>query len=312
MTTIYVKECESNEELIINSKIPKFINEIVIKIKKKFNIITRKQIHNNYIYIIPNKENKNVKNRLEKKLSKESKDIQIVLSKKIKSLKLQLNKVKIIDGKRVQKYAIEEILKYIVNLSQDEKLQFQDIYILQKEHNFETIYMIEHLKDKVKTINIITNAIGKYKKLEDNLYNEGYLITVSNNKKKSLKKAKIIINMDFSKEEISSYIINRNSIIINFTNERIDNLRGFEGMIINSIKIDMKEGIKQYFKENNLYYKFDNVELYESICETGNFEKQTQNIKENEIRVIELIGNNGKISEKEPLFHQIFLTNIKN
>ncbi|MBO5413268.1 MAG: hypothetical protein J6A29_03065 [Clostridia bacterium] len=312
MTIIYVKECESNEELIINSKIPKFINKIVIKIKKKFNIITTKQILNNYIYIIPNKENKNVKNRLEKKLSKESKDIQIVLSKKIKSLKLQLNKVKIIDGKRVQKYAIEEILKYILNLSQNQKLQFQDIYILQKEHNFETIYMIEHLKDKVKTINIITNAIGKYKKLEDNLYNEGYLITVSNNKKKSLKKAKIIINMDFSKEEISSYIINRNSIIINFTNERIDNLRGFEGMIINSIKIDMKEGIKQYFKENNLYYKFDNVELYESICETGNFEKQTQNIKENEIRVIELIGNNGKISEKEPLFHQIFLTNIKN
>lgn len=312
MTIIYVKECESNEELIINSKIPKFINKIVIKIKKKFNIITTKQILNNYIYIIPNKENKNVKNRLEKKLSKESKDIQIVLSKKIKSLKLQLNKVKIIDGKRVQKYAIEEILKYILNLSQNQKLQFQDIYILQKEHNFETIYMIEYLKDKVKTINIVTNAIGKYKKIEDNLYNEGYLITVSNNKKKSLKKAKIIINMDFSKEEISSYIINRNSIIINFTNERIDNLRGFEGMIINSIKIDMKEGIKQYFKENNLYYKFDNVELYESICETGNFEKQTQNIKENEIRVIELIGNNGKISEKEPLFHQIFLTNIKN
>jgi len=270
LTTIYVKECESNDELSINKKIPKVINQIIIKIKKKVNIITKKQIDKNYIYIIPNVNNQNVQKRLQKKLIREQKDIQIVLSKKIKSLNLQFRKARIIDGKRVKKYAIEEILKYIVNLSQNknQKLQFQDIYFLQKEHNFETIYMIESLKDKVKTINIITNDIRKYKKIEDNLYNEGYLITVSNNKKKSLKKAKIIINMDFLKEELSSYIINRNSIIINFTNEKIDNLRGFEGIIINSIKIDMKEEIKQYFKTNNLYYKFDNLDLYESISDT--------------------------------------------
>lgn len=314
MTTIYVKECESNDELSINKKIPKVINQIIIKIKKKVNIITKKQIDKNYIYIIPNVNNQNVQKRLQKKLIREQKDIQIVLSKKIKSLNLQFRKARIIDGKRVKKYAIEEILKYIVNLSQNknQKLQFQDIYFLQKEHNFETIYMIESLKDKVKTINIITNDIRKYKKIEDNLYNEGYLITVSNNKKKSLKKAKIIINMDFLKEELSSYIINRNSIIINFTNEKIDNLRGFEGIIINSIKIDMKEEIKQYFKTNNLYYKFDNLDLYESISDTRKLEKQIDKIKEDEVKVIELIGNNGKISEKEPLFHQIFLTNIKN
>lgn len=313
MTTIYLKEYENDDELNIKIKIPKFIKKIIIKIKKKFNIITRKQIDNNYIYIIPNIDNKNVKKRLQKKLIREQKDIQIVLSNKIKKIRLELSEGKVIDGKRVQKYAIEEILKYIVNISQDEsqKLQLQDIYILQKEHNFETIYMIEYLKDKVKTINIITNTVEKYRKLEEKLYNEGYFITVSNNKKKSLKKAKIIINMNYSKDELSKYILNRNSIIINFTNEKIDNLRGFEGIIINSIKIDFKEEIKQFFKENNLYYKFENIELYESIYEIEKFEKQIDKIKDDKIKVVELIGNNGKISEKEMLFHQIFLTNIK-
>lgn len=314
MTTIYIKECENNDELIINKKVPKFIKKLVTNIKKKLNIISRKQVNNDYIYIIPNIENKNIQKKIQRKITKESKEIQIVLSNKLKEKKLQLNQIKIVNGKRVQKYAIEEILEYIVNLLKDEnqKLQFQDIYILQKEHNFETIYMIEYLKDKVKTINIITNAIGKYKKIEEKLYDEGYLLTVSNNKKKSLKKAKIIINMDFTKEELSNYIINRNSIIINLTDDKIDNLKGFEGIIINSIKISMKEEIKQYFKENNLYYKFENIELYETICKIGQFEKNIYKIKEDKVSVIELIGNNGKISEKEPLFHQIFLTNIKN
>lgn len=314
MTTIYIKECENDNELIKNKKTPDFIKKLVIKIKRKLNIINRKQVNNNYIYIIPNIENKNIEKRILRKIIKESKEIQIVLSNKLKEKKIQLNQIQIVNGKRVQKYAIEEILEYIVKLSKDEnqKLQFQDIYILQKKHNFETIYMIEYLKDKVKTINIITNDIGKYKKLEDNLYNEGYLITVSNNKKKSLNKAKIIINMDFTKQELLNYIINRNSIIINFTNEKIDNLRGFEGIIINSIKINMKEEIKQYFKENNLYYKFESIELYESIFKKGQFEKNIYKTKEDKVNVIQLIGNNGKISEKEPLFHQIFLTNIKN
>lgn len=314
MTTIYIKECEKNDELITNEKIPKFLKKIVIKVKRKLNIISRKQVNNNYIYIIPNIENKNIQKKIQRKIIKESKEVQIVLSNKLKEKKLQLEKISIVDGRRVQKYVIQEILEYILKLSKDEnqKLQFKDIYILQKEHNFETIYMIEYLKDKVKTINIITNAIGKYKKIEEKLYDEGYLITVSNNKKKSLKKAKIIINMDFTKEELSNYIINRNSIIINFTNEKIDKLRGFEGIIINSIKISMKEEIKQYFKENNLYYKFEIIELYESIFKTGQFEKNIYKIKEDKVNVIQLIGNNGKISEKEPLFHEILLTNIKN
>lgn len=312
MTTIYIKESNSDEDLIINNKIPKFLKKIVIKIKKKVNIITQKQIDDKKIYIIPDINNKNFIKRLQNKLQKEQESIQLVLSNKIKKLNLEFGKIKIVDGKKIQKYAIEEILKYIVNLygNKNEKLEFQDIYIMQKEHSFETMAMIEYLKDKVKTVNIITNAIEKYKKLEDSLYNNGYLITVSNNKKKSLKKAKIIINMDFSKDEISNYVIDRNSIIINFTNNKIDNLKCFDGIIINTIKIYIKEEIEQSLKDMGIYNEFEKIELYESICKIENFEKQVQKMKE-EIRIIELIGNNGKISEKEPLFNKNILDKYK-
>lgn len=308
MTTIYIKESKSDEELIVNKNIPSFIKKIVIKIKKKVNIITQRRVENKKVYVIPDINNKNFIKKLQYKLLKEQEngDVQIVLSKKIKNLKLKLDKVKVIEGKKVQKYAIEQILEYIVNLfgSKEEKLQFQDIYIMQKDYNLEIIEIIEYLKDKVKTINIITNAVGKYKKIEENMYDNGYLLTVSNNKKKSLKKAKIIINMDFSKEEISNYIINRNSIIINFTNDKIDNLKCFDGIIINKIKIDMKEELKQQFKNNGIYEQFEKIDLYETICNFENFEKKVGKLKE-EIKIIEIIGNNGKITEKEPLFKNI-------
>lgn len=313
MTTIYIKESKNDEELIVNEKIPKFIKKIVIKIKKKVNIIIRKQIENNYIYIIPNINNKNVQKRLEKKLSKEEKDIQIVLSNKIKKLDLKLDKIKIVDGKKIQKYLIGEILKYIIDAMEDKeiKLEFQDIYILQKEHNFETISMIEYLLTKVKTINIVTNAIEKYKKLEENLYNIGYLITVSNNKKKSLKKAKIILNMDFLKEELSNYTINRNAIIINLTKEKINNLKSFDGIIVNEVQIEMKEELRKYFIEKNIYDEFSNIDLYESTCNSEKFENQIRKIEENEVKVVKLLGNNGKISEKELILKKMFLTNAK-
>ena len=54
---------------------------------------------------------------------------------------------------------------------------------------------------------------------------------------------------------------------------------------------------KVYSKENNI----DNIE---------SFEKQVKNIKE-EIAIIELIGNNGRISEKEPVFNKNILDKYK-
>jgi len=156
--------------------------------------------------------------------------------------------------------------------------------------------------EKVKSVNIITKEINKYNMLEEKYEKEGLLITVSNNKKKSLKKAKIIINIDFTKEELKSYSIFRNSFLINLHDEKIDFLRSFDGIIIQNIEVEYKNNQKDFVIENNLKEKFEQIEVYESLLNV--YDKRKENIN-----IITLYGNNGKINEKELLNWQKILTN---
>ena len=64
-------------------------------------------------------------------------------------------------------------------------------------------------------MNIVTNNIEKFKKLEDKIMENGIMITIGNNKKKSLMKSKIILNIDFPNELINKYMIKEDAIIIN-------------------------------------------------------------------------------------------------
>ena len=57
------------------------------------------------------------------------------------------------------------------------------------KHNI--VFIAEH----VKRLNIVTNNLNKFKKIEDYLYNElGITINISNNKKQSLLKSNLIFN----------------------------------------------------------------------------------------------------------------------
>ena len=313
MKTIYIKESTNNQELITNKKIPKMIKNIIIKIVKKFNIIKRNKIGDDILYIIPNLEDKKLQEKLKNKLENEDKNFKIVFSYKLEKIVNIDIKQKIIKGKQVLKYMVEEVLNYIFDMDNEkEKIEFQDIYILQKYHSLETIDMIEYLLNKVRMINIITNQVNKYKALEEKIYLEGYTIAVSNNKKKALKRARIILNMDFTKEDIIKFNINRNAIIINLTNEKIDNLIGFDGIIVNNIKINMSDKQVEEFKQKQIFYEFDQCELYESILKSGNFLNQINKIRDNKIKIESLIGNNGKITQKEIILKKKILTNTKN
>mgnify|MGYP000341469646 CR=1 FL=1 len=113
------------------------------------------------------------------------------------------------------------------------------------------------------------------KKAEENLD----MLAIVNNKRKSLARAKYIINVDFNEEEISTYCINRNAVIFNQSQNKIKNIIGFQGMIINNIKI----------KEENCKYP---IELeYEKY--------KAEIIKKIYNGEYILIGNNGKIDKKE-------------
>lgn len=157
----------------------------------------------------------------------------MVLSNKIKKYNEFLKKYNVIDGKNIFLNSIESILEKILG---ENKLALQDIYILTNYYQKNNINLIRNLSTKVKTVNVITSEIQKYKNLEEIMQENGIAICVANNKRKSLKNAKIIINLDFSEEELKEYIINRNACIINLTQEKCTNLKRFSGILIRDIR----------------------------------------------------------------------------
>lgn len=296
LVNIYIKELEK-EEFFEFYKSHKWIKNITWKLIKSLNLILKKEIEDNKkIYLIPNINKEKIYIKIKKKLEKEktqTQKIQIILSKNIKKYQEKLKEYKIVDGKQTFIKKVENILEKIL---QENAIQMQDVYILANKYSEQSMYLIRNLAPKVKTMNIITKEIEKYRTLEEIMQENGIAISISNNKKKSLKKAKIIINLDFEKEEIIKYTIFRNAILINLTQEKITNLKGFDGIIVQDIEVNLEEA--EWIKQNRMLEEFRQLEVYESI----------ENLNTN-IQVIKLYGNNGPIDEKELRNWQKILTN---
>lgn len=283
MVTIYIKELTKDE---IQS-----INNIKWKIIKKLNIIQTKQIGKSQkIYLIPNLNKTSVYKKVIKKIEKEktkTEKVQIVLSNSIKKYQQYFKKCKIIDGKSIFFNSVEKILEKVL---QGNLLLLQDLYILANNFQEKNINLIRNLAPKVRTVNIVTKEIEKYKIIEEMLQESGVPIVITNNKKKSLKKSKIIINLDFSQEELSEYIIFRNAVIINLTQEKLTKLKGFCGITIRDIDLNLNNEQIEFIKQNYLE-NFRQIEIYESLPAL------IRTIDNPEVS--KLYGNNGEISNKE-------------
>lgn len=120
------------------------------------------------------------------------------------------------------------------------------------------------------------------------------MIAVSNNKKKSLQKAEIIINFDLKQDEISKYQINRNAMIINLSDNIMKMEKSFNGIVINSMQIaDINYKIRDY-------YLFEYIDLYESyIFEEKRLERVLDKIEKDNIIIKGLLGERGKIQNME-------------
>ncbi len=272
---IYLKKLEKTEKL-------KFIEKLKMKLNK---LIIRNIDENRKIVMFPIDE-KNQDKMLKLLNNKIDSNCKIVISKKLKKLEGKIQ-CKVIKGKLVQKALLDKILQLAVG-----NLKVQDIHIVSQKYNLDVVKTVDYLVEKVKTVNIVTNEIAKYKKLEETYADKGILITVTNNRKKSLKRAGVVINFDMNNEELNSYNVNRNAIIINLADTTIDKITGFEGIIINNVEIELSEEIRKIFTENNLYEYFDNSALYESI-------NNSIDINNKDIRLKEIVGNNGVITYDE-------------
>lgn len=276
---VYVKQMKNRDELLKKEDMPVLLKRVIRFIFATFNIATIEKIDKEHLLIIVPKVN----------------------DKKIEKIKLQYKKDKIIFSKLLKQYQekyekekiinefLAEILDFIIEKTENEKIkmEMQNIYFLANEYNKKNIDIIEKILQKTKTINIVTRNLKKYMEYEEKLYDEkGILISVTNNRRKSLKNAKIIINIDFKEEELKQYSINRNCIFINCAGEKYKSIKYFDGTIINDIEVCANE--IERLREFELYQDFETTDIYIG------FKNESENVK-----IKNLIGNNGKISKKE-------------
>ena len=112
---------------------------------------------------------------------------------------------------------------------------------------------------------------------------------IMNNKKKSLAKAKIIVNIDFPQELINQYIIYEQAIIVDCYGNITINKKRFNGLIIQNYDIDIKDKNK-YYLENEKYFT---KELYEAeFYKKQPYENVREKIQKDGINISKLFGVN--------------------
>lgn len=231
------------------------------------------------------------------------KDNKIIINRNLSKINLKkkiklVNKIKkILEKENCKQIALEKVLKddvdfinllYSSNINicspkwilikhtreiiekalKGEKKEETEINICVNEVNSIVEKYIYEFAKEFKRLNIITNHIGKFKKIEENLYKEyGILITIANNKRKSLSKAKLILNVDFPKEIINQFTIYDNATIITWEDDTKISKKRFNGRIISDYEIhfDKNSDVSKFVSEHNLE-GYDLRDISQAIC----------------------------------------------
>ena len=237
----------------------------------------------------------------EKKLRKIKKIIQnnsidiIAISNKIDIEKFYFDKenIKYFNGKFIMKYLSVQILDYIY-MHKNNDMMLDELYITISNDKNKDIIM--DLATKFKYINIVTDKIKKLKRLENKLEsNEEIIYSISNNTKKSLKRAKIIVNFDYDEKFFEKFNFNRNAVIINLNNNKLKMKNSYQGIIIENLDINYESKKDKILNFNN----FDKNILYESRIINMNYKEFKVNYKNNKCKISHLIGSKGFINDEE-------------
>lgn len=211
-------------------------------------------------------------------------------------------------GKKLMEYMGVEIIEYILKI-QETEMNREEIYLLLKKEEIESIIDTDYLTNYIKgfrLVNLVSNDIRQLKKIQDRiLEKDNILISISNNKKKALKRAKYIININLNKKELEKYTINRYAIIINLREIVKYDEPSFEGININNIEIIVPEKYTEVYEQIGIEFNISSI--YESILfsmtnkinNTNNYKNIHDKIEKDGIRIKNLIGNNGIITDQE-------------
>lgn len=229
-----------------------------------------------------------------KKILDETTCNKIILSKEIKKQKdyknyLYSNNIDIVDGKWLFEVLSAKILEYVIN-KKNMKKEETPVSILVNEMTENILENIKQIVREYKRVNIVTNHIEKFKKIEEEiLKKDGIMINVNNNKRKSLIKSKIILNVDFPTELINKYNIYDEAIIVNLRGNVKINKKRFNGMNINNYQIVFYNSEEFDYDKSNLYEQKD---IYEAqIYQKQPLEYIERKIKRDKVKITQLVGN---------------------
>lgn len=228
------------------------------------------------------------------KILKKAHGNQVVVSKLIKNQEEYLNylnsyNIRIVQGKWLFELLANDVLEYIVDKKRLKKEQIK-VSILVNDMSDIMLENIKQIIRQYKRVNIVTNHLERFKKLEEQvLEEEGIMITVSNNKKRSLAKSEIILNVDFPTELINKYNLYEQAIIVNIKSDVEINKKRFNGININDYEIQFKDFEDFDYDKDNLYDKKD---LYEVMS----YKKQPyiyirRKVISDKVKIIKLVGN---------------------
>lgn len=264
-------------------------------LQKKINIV---MVNESTILlpILKDKKIEKIATKTKKIIEKSSNSKKVVISKEIKKENKYIDYlnsygIKISDGQWLFEILLPQIVEYIINKKIIKK---NGIAILINDLTDIEVENIKILARNYKSINIITNHAEKFKNIEEKLQeNEGITITITNNKKRSLMKSEIILNIDFPQELINKYNINDDAVIVNVKEKiKIKNKR-FNGLNINDYEIDFRDDLKENKALNGKYYLKD---IYESqLYRNQKFEDITKKLKNDKVIIKNLKLNNGNL-----------------
>lgn len=280
-------------------------------IKKCLKIITLTQVQNHIIVQLPVEKNKDISNKLQKKLAeriakkmydKPNQNLVLACNLEPETFKNTLfaNNCNILNGRWLFKYLMPHIVDYVAE-KQGRETQKLEVAIMTNNNNENNLKIIIEIAKKVKMLKVITNDIDKFKRVEEYLFeNLGIVIRTTNNRKKGLLRSDLILNVDFNEEILNQYSIPKNAIVVNISERISIKSRRFEGINSNYYSITLPEEYKNWFKDNNLLNGFDESILLESMLYSKKsydaIEAELQNVK-----IEYLIGNNGRIRNEEYL-----------
>lgn len=212
MNIVYIEKTDNIEDMLTKwqNKLPLNIKRIMVKNK----VLIKNSGGNADCKVLFDSK---IKDKVLENIGKKIKETvvgngykNVVISNELKKNKIVMEKLQelnILNGKWLFNYLVWDVINYIA-LKKNKEIEKTEISVLVNKTTNTNMENIINIAKNAKILNIVTENLAVFNQFEEKLYDElGIMIRVTNNKKKSLLKSDIIINLDFSEAEVAKYYL---------------------------------------------------------------------------------------------------------